>query len=488
MNTRCAILLIALISGIVLPGAAPECRAQDDFSKQKLRPQFHYTAPKNWLNDVTGLVYHDGEYHLFHDYNPNGREWGTIHWYHAVSKDLLHWEHLGVVLTMKEHGRGGHVYSGSAVADKSNTSGFGKEGQTPLVIIHTINHLDTWDETQNIAYSVDRGRTWTAYQGNPVIKCKYSDNHRDPKVFWYEPDSRWIMVLFENGGIAFYSSPNLKDWTYMSRFNGESGFHECPDMFELPVDGNKNNTRWVVHDAGRNGYMIGQFDGTSFTPDSYATYKLDFGENFYAAQTFSNLPDGRRIQIPWMNGGEYPGMPFNQQFGIPCDLTLRTFAEGIRLCRNPIPELDILREKIKSLEDTTLSPDDNPLEGAKADAFEVIVEIESDGAEEFGIDIGDYWIRYFFADEMLVLQRTEQREYTRLAKPLRPIAGRIKLQVLVDRTSVEIFGNDGRISISTCYVPRNRDENMNASVRIYSKGGNTSLKSLKYNKIKSIWK
>ncbi len=140
------------------------------------------------------------------------------------------------------------------------------------------------------------------------------------------------------------------------------------------------------------------------------------------------------------------------------------------------------------MEDTTLSPDDNPLEGAKADAFEVIVEIESDGAEEFGIDIGDYWIRYFFADEMLVLQRTGQREYRRLAKPLRPIAGRIKLQVLVDRTSVEIFGNDGRLSISTCYVPRNRDENMNASVRIYSKGGNTSLKSLKYNKLKSIWK
>jgi fructan beta-fructosidase len=296
-----------LFTALILGCNSNQQDAETDFTKQKYRPQFHYTAPANWLNDVTGLVYYDGEYHLFHDYNPNGMNWGTIHWYHALSKDLIHWEHLGVALTMDEHGYGNHIYSGSAVVDKKNTSGLGKGDQPPLVILHTVNEIGSWAETQNLAYSTDKGRTWTAYEGNPVIKAKYYDNQRDPKVFWYEPESKWVMVLFENGGIVFYSSNDLKSWTKMSRFNGESGFHECPDMFQLAVDGDEKNTRWVLHDAGRNGYMIGQFDGSKFTPDNYAHYKIDYGPNFFAAQSFSNFPDNRRVQITWMAGANFRG-------------------------------------------------------------------------------------------------------------------------------------------------------------------------------------
>jgi fructan beta-fructosidase len=180
-------------------------------------------------------------------------------------------------------------------------------------------------------------------------------------------------------------------------------------------------------------------------------------------------------------------MPFNQQFGFPCELMLRTFPEGIRLCRNPVKELDILRSKELSLHDKAVGIDENPLAGMKGDTFEIITEIESNGAEEVGFDLGDLIVKYFFTDEMLVFHQSKNRHYNQLAKPLKPIGGQIKLQLLVDRTSIEIFGNDGRISISACYVHEQRDENLNTPVRFYSSGGNALIKTLQFNKLNSIW-
>ena len=276
---------------------------------EKFRPQFHYTAPLNSLGDVEGLVYYKGEYHMHHIWNSKGNDWGNVNWFQAISRDLIHWEHLGPSITQKNHANGDWVYTGTAVIDYNNTTGFQTGEDPPMVIIHTINETitGTFNETQNIHYSNDRGRTWNAYEGNPVIEATYNDHQRDPSVFWYEPQNKWVMVLFENGGLAFYSSNNLKNWEYMSRFNGENGFHECPDFFPLPVDGNPNNKKWVIHDnpGKRIGYWIGEFNGYRFLPEQNHKHRLDYGDNFAAAQTFRNIPDedGRTIQIGWMAGG-----------------------------------------------------------------------------------------------------------------------------------------------------------------------------------------
>lgn len=457
--------------------------------EEEFRPQFHYTAPKNWLNDPNGLVFYDGEYHLFHQYNPDDTVWGSMHWYHAVSHDLVHWNHLGIALSMEKHGGGHHVYSGSAVADIHNTSGFQRGVETPLVAIYTIHDIDTDLESQNIAFSNDRGRTWTAYDMNPVIPAVYSDNQRDPKVFWFEPESKWVMALFENGGIAFYSSPDLKSWSYLSRFNGESGFHECPDMFELPVDGNRDNTRWIIHDAGRNGYMVGRFDGQRFIPDSYEHFRVDYGHNFYAAQSFSNIPaeDGRRIQVAWMAGGEYPGMPFNQQMSFPCELTLRTFPEGIRLCRNPVKEIERLHGERFHLENKVVGPGENPLEGIEGDLFDITMVVEKGDSRAFGLATKDIIARYYFSDDMIAVYETGEREFRRKAIPLKPVGGMVRLRILVDRTSIELFGNDGRISMSSCYLPEKRDDDMATGIRFFSDGGRTVVNSLTVHKLNSIW-
>lgn len=457
------------------------------FQNEKYRPQLHYTTPQNWLNDVNGLLYFEGEYHLFHNYNPHGREWSNIHWYHAVSKNLLHWEHLGIALSMKDHGRGGHIYSGSGVVDFQNTSGFGSKKHPPLVLIYTIHESGSEAETQNIAYSTDLGRKWVAYLDNPVIEAKYIDNQRDPKVFWYEPETKWIMVLFENGGIAFYSSLDLKSWSYLSRFNGESGFHECPDLFKLPLDSKVDDTRWVIHDAGLNGYMVGHFDGIQFIPESYEIHKLDYGKNFYAAQTFNNLPEDQRIQIAWMVGGEFPGMPFNQQMTFPCRLSLMRFPEGIRLCRNPIEVIDELRVPLLSFQDKILKPAEDPLANVMEDIFELIIEAESKGSQQFGFDLEDLVITYFFTDEILVLHHKNERYCDQLAKPLQPIHNKIKLQIIVDRTSIEIFGNNGRISISSCYLHKRRNKNLLAQIHFFSQGGDLLIRTFALNKMKSIW-
>jgi sucrose-6-phosphate hydrolase SacC (GH32 family) len=451
------------------------------------RPQFHYTAPQNWLNDATGLLYFEAEYHLFHDYNPRGLEWGNIHWYHAVSEDLVHWEHLGIALSMEEHGRGGHIFSGSGVVDLHNTSGFGTSNEPALVLVYTVHEIGSDAETQNIAFSTDKGRTWLAFDGNPVIEAEYTANQRDPKVFWYQQDAKWVMVLYENGGIAFYSSQDLRNWSYMSRFNGESGFYECPDLFELPVDGNEGDTRWVIHDAGLNGYMLGEFDGMGFRPDNYMHPRLDYGGNFYAAQSFDNLPDRRRVQIAWMANGQYPGMPFNQQMSFPCELSLKTTPEGIRLFRSPVEEIRDIREVQMSLHDLIIKPDDDVLQGVNGDTFEIMIEMESRGGEVWLIDLGDLSVRYYFKDEMIVLESPFGCGWERLSKPMKPVVNRVKIQLLVDRTSIEIFGNDGRISMSSCYLHHNRDENMHTTIRFEPSGGEILIHNLEFSTIRSIW-
>ncbi|WP_055527952.1 glycoside hydrolase family 32 protein [Streptomyces graminilatus] len=266
-----------------LAALAPQAVAADTPPySETYRPQFHFTPQKNWMNDPNGLVYYKGEYHLFYQYNPNGNSWGDMSWGHAVSKDLVHWQELPLALS---HDDKEMVFSGGAVVDRDNTTGFGTKKNPPMVAIYTSNNNATGIQSQSLAYSTDRGRTWTKYQGNPVIDIGSKD-FRDPKVQWYAPTKSWLMTVSMSAEhkVRFYSSKNLKDWTAQSEFGpagATGGVWECPDLFPLAVDGNKKKTKWVlvvnINPGGIAGgsaaqYFVGDFDGNKFTADDKGTY------------------------------------------------------------------------------------------------------------------------------------------------------------------------------------------------------------------------
>lgn len=306
----------------------------DSIYHEKARPQLHYTPRRGWNNDPNGLVWHDGEYHLFYQHNPYEKEWENMHWGHAVSHDLLHWKELDEALYPDHNGT---AFSGSAVIDYDNTSGFGTKDNPAMVALYTGAGTK---QVQCVAYSLDKGRTWSKYEKNPVIdsgeKWKTVDT-RDPKVFWYKPNGEWVMVLNERDGHSIYTSPDLKEWTYQSHV---TGFWECPELFELPIDGNPNHTKWVMYGASGT-YMLGTFNGKKFTPEAGKYYNCT--GSIYAAQTFTNIPesDGRRIQIGW-DRVDHPGLPINGCMTLPTELTLRTTKEGVRMFCNPIKELESL--------------------------------------------------------------------------------------------------------------------------------------------------
>ncbi|MDR0843715.1 MAG: 2,6-beta-D-fructofuranosidase, partial [Tannerella sp.] len=317
---------------------ADEIEGRQNLYREANRPQFHFTARRGWNNDPNGLIYYEGEYHLFFQHNPYEREWGNMHWGHAVSRDLVHWKELPEALSPD---RLGTMFSGTTVIDFDNTSGFGKKGTPPMVAIYTADGPDK--EVQCLAYSLDKGRTWTKYAGNPVIDSGEKWNSRDtrdPKVFWHTASGKWVMALNERDGHSIYTSSNLKEWTYQSHL---TGFWECPDLFELPVDNDPGNIKWVMYGASGT-YMIGGFDGKTFTPQ-YGKFSYTTGA-LYAAQTFGNIPesDGRRIQIGW-GRIQHSGMPFNGMMLLPTELTLRTTPDGIRMFSYPVKEIDRLQEQ-----------------------------------------------------------------------------------------------------------------------------------------------
>ena len=425
--------------------AQPELKAADESAyHETYRPQLHFTARKNWLNDPNGLVYYRGEYHLFFQHNPQGIEWGNMTWGHAVSPDLLHWQQLGNAILPDPLGT---IFSGSAVVDWDNTSGFQTGSEKAIVCIYTSAGKPF---TQSIAFSNDRGRTWKKYDHNPVLQHIAGDN-RDPKVIWHEPTKKWIMALYLDGqSYALFASPNLKEWTKLCDLPSPGG-SECPDFFELPVDGNSTNARWVFW-AGNGNYLLGTFDGKTFTKES-GPHASDSGDNFYAAQTYSDIPrqDGRRIQIAWMRGGKYPGMPFNQQMSFPCELTLRKTPEGLRLCRNPVREIEQIRAKEHKWQSLSLKPGENPLREVAAELLDIRAEIEPSNADAVALKVRGETLKYDAKKKELQCRGKKT--------DLKPVGGKIKLQVLVDRTSLEVFGNAGQrcLSFSFPFDPKQRD-------------------------------
>lgn len=404
---------------------------------ERLRPQFHFTArqwtryklnpgphEEGWINDVNGLFYLDGEYHLF------AQRWWSC-WLHAISKDLVHWEE--VQPAFGKGGKFGGTQSGSAVVDANNTSGLATRKDTPVIVAF-------WSSTDNlnqcISHSNDRGRTWTKWDKNPVLVHP----ERDPRVFWYGPGKKWVLILSGPGGTyVLFDSTNLTSWRKLSTVHG---FFECPDMFQLPVDGDPNRVKWVVI-GGDGSYAVGEFDGTSFKPETEK--RRTSGPHFYATQTWNHIPeaDGRRIQIAWMRGGKYPDMPFNQQETFPCELTLRTCGGTPRLFRKPIAEIGKLHKGKMEEKGRALAAGEELKLAAKGDLFHILAEFEMDGAAEAAFRIRGETLA--FARDKLSIQG-----YT---APMTADPKRVRLELLVDRTSIEAFGNDGEASVSACFLP-----------------------------------
>ena len=451
--------------GLAAIAQADEIPSADQLYKEKYRPQFHFSSRRGWNNDPNGLVYHKGEYHLFYQHNPYGWNWGNMHWGHAVSKDLVHWEELPVAIY--PHRFGDWVFSGSAVVDRDNTAGFKTGEEDVIVAAYTST-----GRGEAIAFSNDRGRSFTDYEGNPVVK----HHGRDPKVIWYAPGKHWAMAVYDEfegkRWIAFHTSADLKNWQFQSRIEG---YFECPEIFELPVDGDKGKTKWVVYAADGN-YAVGAFDGKTFTPDHPGKHRHNWGNCFYASQTFNNIPpeDGRRIQIAWGRMG-HPSMPFNQMMDFPVELTLRTTEEGIRMFAVPVKEIEKLHAKQHTWRDKELKEGENLLAGITGDLFHIRGELAVGDAAELGFVLRGTPVVYN--------AKAQQLDCKGCKAPLKPVEGRIRLEILVDRTSIEVFGNDGRILMPVGVIPPEE----NRSLEVFARGGVAKLNLLEVCELRSAW-
>ncbi|MBI2926398.1 MAG: GH32 C-terminal domain-containing protein [Verrucomicrobia bacterium] len=448
----------------------------EDLYREKLRPQFHFTSRRGWNNDPNGLVFYDGEYHLFYQHNPYGWSWGNMHWGHAVSRDLVRWRELGDALFPDPLGT---MFSGSAVVDARNTAGFQRGKEKPLVCIYTAAGGTSAESkgqpfTQGLAYSTDRGRTWKKYEHNPVLAHLVGGN-RDPKVIWHAPEKRWLMALYlDKSDFALFASPDLKRWERLCDVS-IPGTSECPEFFELAVDGRTGDMRWIFY-GGNGRYLIGRFDGKKFTTES-GPHDLNFGNCFYASQTFNNLPrrDGRRILMPWGTMAT-PGVPFNQMIGLPVELTLRTTADGLRVFASPVKELETLRARSHTIKPQVLRAGVNPLAGVQGELFDLTTEIAVGDAAEIGLNLRGVPVTYDVKRQEL---SCKDKKAT-----LTPVGGKIRLRLLVDRTSIDIFGNDGRLYMPMGVIlpPENR------SLEIFARGGAAEIASLKVHELKSAWR
>lgn len=485
------------------------------------RPQFHFTAPENWLNDPNGLVYAFGQYHLFYQHNPYGNRWGHMSWGHAVSDDLLHWETLPLALREEE---GTMIFSGSAVYDEENRSGFAPasdtQGQGPLVAIYTAHQTGPpVKQSQAIAYSNDEGGTWTKYAGNPVID-RDSSAFRDPKVFWYARDEKWVLLvaLSSERKLLFFESTDLKAWELMSEFTSPKldgrGIWECPELVELPLDGDPHQTRWVLQlsighsiSGGTGGvYLVGDFDGRRFVdaaPEADPLW-VDYGRDFYALQAFNNIPedDGRRIWLGWLNNWSYandiPTGIWRGAMSVPRELRLVSTQAGPRLLQQPVREFESLRGRPIELQNQTISENRDPLQEVDFNGrvYEIVAEFELDTARRFGFELlkgnGErtrvgYDLRL---DELFVTRRfSGQTDFTddfgdHQWAPLPPGEDdTIKMRILVDRSIVEVFGGQGEVVITDRVFPSTDSD----ALTLFTDGGDVLLKELKVYPIANVW-
>ena len=480
-----------------------EMKLSDTFdtgNREKFRPTYHFSPLYGWMNDPNGMVYKDGEYHLFYQHNPYGSKWGNMHWGHAISKDLINWEHRPDAITPDALGT---IFSGSAVVDTDNTAGFGAGA---IVAIYTQN---SDRQVQSIAYSTDNGRSFTKYENNPVLTSDARD-FRDPKVFWHKETQRWIMLLAVGREMQIFSSSNLKDWAFESSFGEGQGAHggvwECPDLFELPVDGT-NEKKWVLlcnlNPGGPFGgsatqYFVGTFNGKEFVNESPSKTKwMDWGKDHYATVTWSDAPDNRRIAIAWMSNWQYandvPTSQYRSPNSVPRDLSLFTVDGETYLQSAPSPELlklrDISKKRSFKVNGTRTIKD---MIAGNEGAYEIELTIENQHADVIGFrlynDKGEEVdMQYNMTEKKFSMDRRKSGEvgfnenFPMLTwTTIESGKDELKLRLFVDKSSVEAFGDGGRFVMTNQVFP----SEPYTHIDFYSKGGAYKVDSFVIYKLK----
>ncbi len=454
------------------------------------RPQFHFSPKAHWMNDPNGLVYYKGEYHLFYQYYPDSTVWGPMHWGHAVSKDLIQWEHLPVALYPDSLGL---IFSGCIVIDSLNSSGLKSGDEAPLIAIFTYHSMeiekrDTLNsQYQGMAYSNDKGRTWKKYTANPVLKNGLHRDFRDPNVFWYAPDNKWVMTLAVGDHVEFYDSKDLKSWNKSGEFGKNEGSHggvwECPNLFKMTVDGT-NKEKWVlIQSIGRGGpndggsatqYFIGEFNGTTFKNDNTneKINWLDYGCDNYAAITFTNAPNNKHILLGWMSNWLYatkvPTEKWRSAMTLPRELTLKKTESGLRLFQEPMQSYNQLRGKTIHVKPSELSAKKDTIEvihnstlndiyleitpnKTKSESFSVVVSNRVGEQLEIGYN-GES--RTYYIDRTKSGNFAFEKSFSSIA--LAPRTSKnpdIKMHIILDVASVEVFCDDGETVMTDIFFP-----------------------------------
>lgn len=507
-----------------------------EFQEQH-RPQFHFTPPSGWMNDPNGMVYHNGEYHLFYQHNPDSTVWGPMHWGHAVSKDMVDWEHLPIALYPDSLGA---IFSGSAVVDVNNTSGLGTKENPAMVAVFTYHNAEAEKagrndfQTQGIAFSLDNGRSWTKYKANPVLKNPGIRDFRDPKVIWYEPEQEWIMALAVKDHISFYSSKNLLDWKLESDFGANVGAHggvwECPDLFKMPVEGT-DEEKWVlivnINPGAPNGgsgtqYFVGDFNGSRFVLDPQFQADLnarpviakvvngqegiwlDYGRDQYAGVSWSGIPeeDGRRLFMGWMSNWDYanvvPTEKWRSAMTVARKLELVNTPAGLRVASKPVKELENIYGASESLEEQTVSNvlaiseklsfnpvtydlqlDLKPVGPQSSFAIELSNEKDQKVLVGYDVSRGQYYIDRTKAGDHSFSDKFSGVQYA----PRLSNDASFDLRLLVDVASVEFFADGGKTVMTSVFFP---DEPF-TRVRLVPGQGRLKLDSGKITNLKSIY-
>jgi fructan beta-fructosidase len=521
-----SISLLLFITGLFL---FPACQGADGKTKDSLtkynepyRPLVHFSPQANWMNDPNGLVYFEGEYHLFYQYYPEATVWGPMHWGHAVSTDLVHWQHLPIALYPDSIG---YIFSGSAVVDINNTSGLGKPGKPAMIAIFCY-HSPVLEkegkntvETQGMAYSLDKGRTWTKYAHNPIVPNPGIRDFRDPKVSWNTQTGKWIMTLAAGNCVRFYSSPNLKNWTLESEFGKDKGAHggvwECPDLIKMPVKNEKGASKWVllvsINPGGPNGgsatqYFTGNFDGHQFVCDNDQIRWIDNGKDNYAGVTFSGIPekDGRCIFLGWMSNWQYatsvPTTPWRSAMAFPRQLNLVKGENEYYITSNPVNEIERLRERKMSIKpfvtkDKTELTKDIPFALSPVEVIADFTLPKTGAASEFGFELyntkgENILIGYSEPLKKFIINRQNagKSDFSKDFKGIH-ISGEIKtesvisIHLILDMASVELFGQSGKVAMTEIFFPNESFNNL----RVYSKTGTVQCKGVTIYKLNNIW-
>ena len=489
MNLKNTLLPIMTVL-IVLTACKDKEEKQEDMAEEvqtsyytePYRPQFHFSPEENWMNDPNGMVYHKGIYHLFYQYYPEDIVWGPMHWGHAISKDLVHWEHKSIALYPDELG---YIFSGSAVLDKNNTSGFGTIENPALVAIFTYHNAEkkkvgeTNFETQGIAYSLDNGESWTKYEGNPVISDAKATDFRDPKVIWHEASQKWILTLVAGDHAEFYGSENLKDWELLGEFGKDKGAHggvwECPDLFPIQLEGS-DEEKWIlfisINPGAPNGgsgtqYFIGDFDGKTFTTDQNENKWIDWGTDNYAGVTYSNAPNDEKIFIGWMSNWLYanqtPTETWRSASTLPRKIVLKKIAGDYTLFSYPIESFDAIIETTSNKDVTVAGKSKEVITNENLNQSEIRFKTASkDFQLTFGNTEKEKLIltlmgqeKEFFLDRTSSGKSDFQEDFAGVQQmPVPDLPdGEYEVRILMDRSSIEIFINEGQYVMTAQVFP-----------------------------------